>query len=193
VFLSFNVSAVHRPDPNRAGSSPASGPLLPAIVDAFQHEGRLDHLDLMVERPSGGRDAGRGPTTGLGSRESATAVRTAGRSKWEVAPLVIRGRTRRRQRSCIGKRAQTGRRGPRSAFAPASRRLPDRLPDPVEVGGTGRYRTGQRPARIPCGTRRNGTRRHGPGRGTSTHNPKVAGSNPAPATIDTEISGEAGP
>ena len=47
----------------------------------------------------------------------------------------------------------------RSAFVPASRRLPDCLPDPVEVGGTGRDRL--RPA----------------------HNPKVAGSNPAPATI----------
>jgi hypothetical protein len=54
-----------------------------------------------------------------------------------------------------------------SVFAPAAQRLPDRLPDPVEAAGTGRYRSGQRPARIPCGTRRNGTRRHRPERGSS--------------------------
>ncbi len=83
--------------------------------------------------------------------------------------------------------------GDRSVFVPASERLPDRLPDPVEAGGTGRDETAPPEAENPATPRGNGTRRHRPARGSSTHNPKVAGSNPAPATIDTEISGEAGP
>lgn len=47
---------------------------------------------------------------------------------------------------------------------PASRRLPDLLPDPVEVGGTARYDAGQRIAQIPCGTRGNGTQQDRPER-----------------------------
>ena len=51
--------------------------------------------------------------------------------------------------------------------APASRRLPDLLPDPVEVGGTGRDETGQPKPETPGNTGRKGTRRHQPGRGSS--------------------------
>ena len=54
--------------------------------------------------------------------------------------------------------------GDRSVFVPASRRLPDLLPDPVEVGGTARYDAGQRIAQIPCGTRGNGTQQDRPER-----------------------------
>jgi len=75
----------------------------------------------------------------------------------------------------------------------ASRRLPGFLPDRVGLGGPGRYRQVQRSDRNPCGTRGNGTSGHREEPSSSAHNPKVAGSNPAPATIDTEISGEAGP
>lgn len=54
--------------------------------------------------------------------------------------------------------------GPNSATDPASERLPDLLPDPVEVGGTARYDAGQRIAQIPCGTRGNGTQQDRPER-----------------------------
>ena len=48
----------------------------------------------------------------------------------------------------------------------ASRLLPDFLPDPVEVGGTGRDETGQPEVKTPGNTGRKGTRRHQPGRGS---------------------------
>ena len=50
---------------------------------------------------------------------------------------------------------------------PASRRLPDLLPDPVEAGGTGRDETAPPKAETPGNTGRKGTRRHEPGRGSS--------------------------
>ena len=46
---------------------------------------------------------------------------------------------------------------------PATRRLPDLLPDPVEVGGTGRDETATSEAETPGNTGRKGTRRHQPG------------------------------
>ena len=49
---------------------------------------------------------------------------------------------------------------------PASRRLPDLLPDPVEAGSTGRDQTASPKAETPGNTGRKGTRRQ-PGRGSS--------------------------
>jgi len=50
---------------------------------------------------------------------------------------------------------------------PASERLPDCLPDPVGPGGTDRDETAQPESEKPVNTRRNGTRRNRPGRGSS--------------------------
>lgn len=50
---------------------------------------------------------------------------------------------------------------------PASRRLPDLLPDPVEAGGTGRDEAARPTTETPEITGRKGTRRHRPGRGSS--------------------------
>lgn len=56
---------------------------------------------------------------------------------------------------------------PDPATDPASERLPDCLPGPVEVGGTSRDETAPPNAETPVNTRGNGTRRHRPGRGPS--------------------------
>ena len=50
---------------------------------------------------------------------------------------------------------------------PASGRLPDPSPDPVETSGTGRDQTEPTKPETPTGTRPDGTRRHRPGRGSS--------------------------
>ena len=50
---------------------------------------------------------------------------------------------------------------------PASRRLPDLLPDPVETAGTGRNETAPPEAETPENTGQKGTRRHRPARGSS--------------------------
>lgn len=55
----------------------------------------------------------------------------------------------------------------RSVFVPASERLPDFLPDPVKVGGTGRDETAPPKDETPGNTARKRTRRHRPGRGSS--------------------------
>ncbi len=57
--------------------------------------------------------------------------------------------------------------GDRSVFAPASQRLPDRLPEPVEAGGTGRDEPAPSEPETHGTTRGNGTRRHRPERGQS--------------------------
>ena len=50
---------------------------------------------------------------------------------------------------------------------PASERLPDRLPDPVEAGGTGRDETAPPEPENPSTPRGNGIRRHRPVQGSS--------------------------
>lgn len=50
---------------------------------------------------------------------------------------------------------------------PASERLPDLLPDPLETVGTGRDETAPPEPENPATTRGNGTRRHRPARGSS--------------------------
>ncbi len=55
----------------------------------------------------------------------------------------------------------------RSVFVPASDRLPDLLPDPVEQAGTGGDETAPPEGETPGKTGRKGTRRHRPGRGSS--------------------------
>lgn len=50
---------------------------------------------------------------------------------------------------------------------PASRRLPDLSPDPVETGGTGRDEAAPPEPENPRGSRGDGTRRHRPERGSS--------------------------
>jgi len=57
--------------------------------------------------------------------------------------------------------------GDRSVFVPASERLPDLLPDPLETVGTGRDETAPPEPENPATTRGNGTRRHRPARGSS--------------------------
>lgn len=50
---------------------------------------------------------------------------------------------------------------------PASQRLPDRLPDPAETGGTGGDETASPNAENPATARGSGTHRHEAGRGRS--------------------------
>ena len=69
---------------------------------------------------------------------------------------------------------------------PASERLPDRLPDPVEVGGTERDETASPDSETPGTTRGKGTRRHQLGRGSSLITRRLARRHESPKVVMTQ-------
>ena len=77
----------------------------------------------------------------------------------------------------------------RSVFVPASRRLPDLLPDLLKLAGTCRDEQARPNGENPAMTRGAVLGGTGWDDGRRTHNPKVAGSNPAPATIENPCNG----